>query len=110
MRPLGFRLIRDAPGMCHIDQVPQLTPALFILSGFPFGPHLGLDPILPNGLMGGHAGAASAGSAVGPAATNNNSTASSNPDPNIKVTLENEDLWRRFHQIGTEMIITKMGR
>jgi hypothetical protein len=31
-------------------------------------------------------------------------------DPNIKVTLENEDLWKEFHEIGTEMIITKMGR
>ena len=31
-------------------------------------------------------------------------------DPNIKVTLENQDLWREFHKIGTEMIITKMGR
>lgn len=51
----------------------------------------------PNGLMG------------GPAPLNNNGAAS-NPDPNVKVCLENEDLWRRFHQIGTEMIITKMGR
>ena len=48
------------------------------------------------------------GSAItGP--TNNNSTAA-NPDPNIKVTLENDDLWKSFHKIGTEMIITKMGR
>ena len=31
-------------------------------------------------------------------------------DPNIKVTLENQELWREFHKIGTEMIITKMGR
>ena len=31
-------------------------------------------------------------------------------DPNIKVTLENMELWREFHKIGTEMIITKMGR
>ena len=31
-------------------------------------------------------------------------------DPNIKVNLENEDLWTQFHKIGTEMIITKMGR
>ena len=31
-------------------------------------------------------------------------------DPNIKVRLENEDLWRQFDGIGTEMIITKMGR
>jgi len=31
-------------------------------------------------------------------------------DPNINVNLENEELWTQFHQIGTEMIITKMGR
>ena len=31
-------------------------------------------------------------------------------DPNIKVNLENDDLWTQFHQIGTEMIITKLGR
>ncbi|KAI3388858.1 hypothetical protein SNEBB_005847 [Seison nebaliae] len=33
-----------------------------------------------------------------------------NPDTNIEVTLENKDLWQRFHNIGTEMIITKTGR
>jgi len=32
------------------------------------------------------------------------------PDPRIKVNLENQELWRQFHKIGTEMIITKMGR
>ena len=31
-------------------------------------------------------------------------------DPNIKVSLENMELWREFHKIGTEMIITKIGR
>ncbi|XP_040565691.1 T-box-containing protein TBX6L [Lepeophtheirus salmonis] len=31
-------------------------------------------------------------------------------DPNISVKLENERLWKEFHSIGTEMIITKMGR
>ncbi|CAB4063364.1 T-box transcription factor TBX1,T-box transcription factor T,T-box transcription factor TBX6,Optomotor-blind protein,T-box transcription factor T homolog 2,T-box protein VegT,T-box transcription factor TBX1-A,T-box transcription factor TBX3,T-box transcription factor TBX15,T-box transcription factor TBX20,T-box transcription factor TBX18,T-box transcription factor TBX22,T-box protein 2,T-box transcription factor TBX1-B,T-box protein VegT-A,T-box transcription factor mls-1,T-box transcription factor TBX21,T len=30
-------------------------------------------------------------------------------DPNISVKLENERLWKEFHSIGTEMIITKMG-
>ncbi|XP_071446387.1 T-box-containing protein TBX6L-like [Hetaerina americana] len=28
----------------------------------------------------------------------------------VSVTLENADLWRKFHRIGTEMIITKTGR
>lgn len=32
------------------------------------------------------------------------------PEGNIKVELENSDLWEKFHQIGTEMIITKTGR
>ncbi|XP_053326521.1 T-box transcription factor TBX6-like [Spea bombifrons] len=29
---------------------------------------------------------------------------------NVKMTLENRDLWKEFHAIGTEMIITKSGR
>ncbi|KAF7239798.1 T-box-containing protein TBX6L [Varanus komodoensis] len=28
----------------------------------------------------------------------------------VAVTLENRDLWVKFHQVGTEMIITKAGR
>ncbi|XP_070205063.1 T-box transcription factor TBX6-like isoform X2 [Littorina saxatilis] len=39
-----------------------------------------------------------------PGAENNN------VDKNIKVTLENRDLWSKFHSLGTEMIITKTGR
>ena len=27
-----------------------------------------------------------------------------------KVTLESKDLWERFHNLGTEMVITKSGR
>lgn len=27
-----------------------------------------------------------------------------------KVNLEGKDLWQRFHELGTEMIITKSGR
>ncbi|KAM7358995.1 uncharacterized protein ACRADG_003761 isoform 2-T3 [Cochliomyia hominivorax] len=30
--------------------------------------------------------------------------------PGVEVTLQNDDLWKQFHQIGTEMIITKSGR
>jgi hypothetical protein len=33
-----------------------------------------------------------------------------NHDENINVTLENRDLWNKFHSLGTEMIITKTGR
>lgn len=31
-------------------------------------------------------------------------------DPNIQVTLENSDLWKRFSELNLEMIITKNGR
>ncbi|XP_067643005.1 T-box transcription factor TBX3 [Eurosta solidaginis] len=30
--------------------------------------------------------------------------------PGADVTLQNDELWKQFHQIGTEMIITKSGR
>ena len=33
-----------------------------------------------------------------------------NRDKNIKITLENIELWTKFHALGTEMIITKCGR
>ena len=35
---------------------------------------------------------------------------SSLPAKDIKVTLEGRELWQKFHEIGTEMIITKAGR
>jgi len=28
----------------------------------------------------------------------------------MRVDLQGSDLWKRFHEIGTEMIITKAGR
>uniref|UniRef100_H3AYB4 T-box transcription factor 16 n=1 Tax=Latimeria chalumnae TaxID=7897 RepID=H3AYB4_LATCH len=41
-----------------------------------------------------------------------NSSSRSDPHPpgSVRVTLEDQDLWKKFHQIGTEMIITKSGR
>ncbi len=33
-----------------------------------------------------------------------------NNNPNIKVKLQDMQLWKSFNQIGTEMIITKTGR
>lgn len=30
--------------------------------------------------------------------------------PGVKAKLENNELWKQFHRIGTEMIITKSGR
>ncbi|XP_076452299.1 uncharacterized protein LOC143287941 [Babylonia areolata] len=35
---------------------------------------------------------------------------SSTVDDKIKVNLENMELWKKFHTLGTEMIITKTGR
>ena len=32
------------------------------------------------------------------------------PNSSINLTLENEDLWRKFYNVNTEMIITKPGR
>ncbi|XP_068244054.1 T-box transcription factor TBX20-like [Palaemon carinicauda] len=34
----------------------------------------------------------------------------SQTDSKIEARLENEDLWNRFHEIGTEMIVSKTGR
>ncbi len=31
-------------------------------------------------------------------------------DSKIKITMENRELWQKFHSLGTEMIITKSGR
>lgn len=30
--------------------------------------------------------------------------------PGVEANLQNKDLWTQFHQLGTEMIITKCGR
>ena len=35
---------------------------------------------------------------------------STTPNSGINLALENEDLWRRFNDVNTEMIITKSGR
>ena len=44
-----------------------------------------------------------------------NAAAQADPNDNgepdsPKVELENQDLWEQFHNIGTEMVITKTGR
>jgi len=31
-------------------------------------------------------------------------------DPNLKVTLADEELWKKFSSTGTEMVVTKPGR
>ncbi|XP_027005297.2 uncharacterized protein magl isoform X2 [Tachysurus fulvidraco] len=38
------------------------------------------------------------------------STQESHMNGDVKVTLENESVWSRFHELGTEMILTKQGR
>lgn len=32
------------------------------------------------------------------------------PDREVRVELQGSELWKRFYEIGTEMIITKAGR
>lgn len=39
-----------------------------------------------------------------------NATPSSNSNSKIKVTLDDKELWQRFHMFGTEMIVTRSGR
>ncbi|MEQ2198862.1 hypothetical protein XENOCAPTIV_019670 [Xenoophorus captivus] len=34
----------------------------------------------------------------------------SRPDREVRAELQGSELWKRFHEIGTEMIITKAGR
>jgi len=31
-------------------------------------------------------------------------------DLGVRATLENKDLWMKFNELGTEMIVTKNGR
>ena len=31
-------------------------------------------------------------------------------DSNVRVTLQNKEMWNKFNHVGTEMIITKAGR
>ncbi|XP_053344957.1 MAX gene-associated protein isoform X1 [Clarias gariepinus] len=45
-----------------------------------------------------------------PIALTKSSTQESHSSSDIKVTLENESVWSRFHSLGTEMILTKQGR
>ena len=40
----------------------------------------------------------------------NNGSTNNNKDKNIKLKLENRELWQKFASFGTEMIITKTGR
>lgn len=58
-----------------------------------------------------------------PNTTNNNTTPSHDnhhdlqygssqkrEDANVRVSLQNKEMWSKFHHVGTEMIITKAGR
>lgn len=47
---------------------------------------------------------------LSPIALTKSSTQKSHTVSDIKVTLENESVWSRFHSLGTEMILTKQGR
>ncbi|KAK3542258.1 hypothetical protein QTP86_021449 [Hemibagrus guttatus] len=47
---------------------------------------------------------------LSPITVTQSSTQESHTSSGIKVTLENESVWSRFHSLGTEMILTKQGR
>ncbi|XP_058235383.1 MAX gene-associated protein isoform X3 [Hemibagrus wyckioides] len=47
---------------------------------------------------------------LSPITLTQSSTQESHTGSGIKVTLENESVWSRFHSLGTEMILTKQGR
>lgn len=42
--------------------------------------------------------------------TEDANTDNSNKDSNVKITLDEPDLWRRFKSLTNEMIVTKNGR
>lgn len=41
---------------------------------------------------------------------NKSRTTDNRPDAEVRVDLQGSELWKRFYEIGTEMIITKAGR
>ena len=45
-----------------------------------------------------------------PRETENANTGDSSEDSNVKITLDEADLWRRFKSLTNEMIVTKNGR
>lgn len=47
---------------------------------------------------------------LSPIAVTESTTQESHTSSDIRVTLENESVWSRFHSLGTEMILTKQGR
>jgi len=74
----------------------------------------GLLPLPPAGAVPGATGAAggcrgpsSSATSAGPA---DSDTAGSSGADDPKVELDSRELWERFHELGTEMVITKSGR
>lgn len=45
-----------------------------------------------------------------PRETDSANTDDSNEDSNVKISLDEADLWRRFKSLTNEMIVTKNGR
>ena len=45
-----------------------------------------------------------------PRETDGTNTDNSSEDSNVKITLDEADLWRRFKSLTNEMIVTKNGR
>ncbi|XP_040192858.1 T-box transcription factor TBX4 isoform X3 [Rana temporaria] len=67
------------------------------------------------GQTSGHVEAAAGSPALGVAGLSNTLNSPQSQDPeqtieNIKVYLHEKELWKKFHEAGTEMIITKAGR
>uniref|UniRef100_A0A9L0KDY8 T-box transcription factor 18 n=1 Tax=Equus asinus TaxID=9793 RepID=A0A9L0KDY8_EQUAS len=98
---------------------PRAQPLLFAALGgaelcFPYLPPLGFQPMggCEDGFLQGAAPLASpGGSPKGSPAPTLARPGTPLPSPQApRVDLQGAELWKRFHEIGTEMIITKAGR
>ena len=85
-----------SPNMLHPNplQLPFYPPSLFMMKG--------------NNPMGGMPFDRFYGNGRGMDKLQDHHDDGEPDDP--KVELENQDLWQKFHDIGTEMVITKTGR
>ena len=86
--------VRSFNSLFFYSSFVDMPPMNVTGQGSPYPP---MPQAAHNAVLHRHLAAAAAASAV-------------KSDPNIKISLENAELWQQFHQIGTEMIITKLGR
>ena len=107
--PVGYPL-PGLPGLNHSSfSIPYSAAAAAAVGGL--FPKMGLG--MPSPHLFGAGAAESSFSAAAAAAAQRSSLPPMdddgvNDDP--KVTLESKELWTQFHQLGTEMVITKSGR